>query len=565
MPVGVYVVDIPGSTRHGGVRHAGRRAAADDSCRTVAGSPAPGPYPRLGRHAKPGPPGAPALVVRQPPGPAPAAVEAGRAGPGPGLGGRGPRRRRRSVRGPRPARRARLGARRGRPDAGRQAAARSRGAGRRPRARAAGRALPPPPAPPREEVRGRAASCTPSARDRRAISHHYDVGNDFYELVLGPSMVYSCAYWDATRTARLEDAQRDKLDLVCRKLALKPGDAAARRRLRLGLAWPSTPPASTACSVVGVTLSAGAGRLRPQARRGGGAHRPGRDPGPGLPGRHGRAVRRDLLHRHGRTRRRRAVPASTPTTCTRLLKPGGRLLNHQIARRPRARRDRRTSVDEFIDAYVFPDGELAPIGTHRQPAGARPGSRCATSSRSASTTRSPCAAGSPTWRPTGRRRSGSPAPAGPASGGSTWPPPRSPSSATGIGVNQVLAVRTPGGGASGMPLRARESRPGRVDPDADEKGRRAPRRAAGPGPPVPRRRALLRLDRLQHVQPRGAAGRPQRGQDAHQRRPAPGRSRSGPRARPARSPGCSRPDGLADRPAEERAEADADHRAEDAR
>lgn len=66
-----------------------------------------------------------------------------------------------------------------------------------------------------------------------------------------------------------------------------------------------------------------------------------------------------------------------------LLKPGGRLLNHQIARRPE-KDESAYHVDEFIDAYVFPDGELAPLG--RTVATLEVASRPATSSRSASTT-----------------------------------------------------------------------------------------------------------------------------------------------------------------------------------
>lgn len=54
----------------------------------------------------------------------------------------------------------------------------------------------PPPPPPPEEVRRRSGALHTKRRDKEAISHHYDVGNDFYELVLGPSMVYSCAYWE---------------------------------------------------------------------------------------------------------------------------------------------------------------------------------------------------------------------------------------------------------------------------------------------------------------------------------------------------------------------------------
>ena len=80
--------------------------------------------------------------------------------------------------------------------------------------------VPLPPAPPPEEVR-RPGHLHTKRTDKRAISHHYDVGNDFYEIVLGPSMVYSCAYWPAPDTT-LETAQRDKLDLVCRMPGFRP-------------------------------------------------------------------------------------------------------------------------------------------------------------------------------------------------------------------------------------------------------------------------------------------------------------------------------------------------------
>ncbi len=77
-------------------------------------------------------------------------------------------------------------------------------------------ALGPEPAPPPEEAHvGRAGSRHSRLRDAAAISHHYDVGNDFYEIVLGPSMVYSCAVWESPDTG-LEAAQEAMLDLVCR-------------------------------------------------------------------------------------------------------------------------------------------------------------------------------------------------------------------------------------------------------------------------------------------------------------------------------------------------------------
>jgi cyclopropane-fatty-acyl-phospholipid synthase len=69
-------------------------------------------------------------------------------------------------------------------------------------------------------------------RDRDAVRHHYDVGNDFYALFLGRQMVYSCAYYP-TGTEDLDTAQELKLDHVCRKLRLKPGE----RLLDVGCGW----------------------------------------------------------------------------------------------------------------------------------------------------------------------------------------------------------------------------------------------------------------------------------------------------------------------------------------
>lgn len=72
-------------------------------------------------------------------------------------------------------------------------------------------------------------------RDKAAVSSHYDVGNDFYRDVLGPSMVYSCAYWSEDPDYSLERAQSAKLDLICRKLGLHEG----MRVLDLGCGWGS--------------------------------------------------------------------------------------------------------------------------------------------------------------------------------------------------------------------------------------------------------------------------------------------------------------------------------------
>ncbi len=87
--------------------------------------------------------------------------------------------------------------------------------------------LPPPPEEAR--LRGRRHS---RARDAAAIAHHYDVSNEFYRIVLGPSLTYSCALWDEGTTT-LELAQAAKHELICRKLGLEPG----MRLLDIGSGW----------------------------------------------------------------------------------------------------------------------------------------------------------------------------------------------------------------------------------------------------------------------------------------------------------------------------------------
>ncbi|MEU1120218.1 MULTISPECIES: cyclopropane-fatty-acyl-phospholipid synthase family protein [unclassified Streptomyces] len=217
-----------------------------------------------------------------------------------------------------------------------------------------------PPSPPPEEMRrhGRLHRHTKGS-DRQAISHHYDVGNDFYELVLGPSMVYSCAYWESP-DATLEGAQRDKLELVARKLALKPG----MRLLDVGCGWGSMAIHAArehGVSVVGVTLS------QEQA-----AYARKRIAEEGLTDRVEIRVQDYRDVRDGPYDAISSIGMAEHVGAERyleyahdlyaLLGPGGRLLNHQIARRPQTD-ESAYSVDEFIDAYVFPDGELAPLGS----------------------------------------------------------------------------------------------------------------------------------------------------------------------------------------------------------
>ncbi|MFH9726735.1 class I SAM-dependent methyltransferase [Streptomyces sp. NPDC017254] len=239
-------------------------------------------------------------------------------------------------------------------------------AARDPRLRAAAAALLriagplPPPQPPAEEMRGRSGGRHTRRRDKQAISHHYDVGNDFYELVLGPSMVYSCAYWASEGPdATLEDAQRDKLDLIARKLNLKEGD----RLLDVGCGWGSMALHAAreyGARVVGITLS------REQA-----AYARKRIADEGLTdlieirvqdyrdvsdGPYDAISSIGMAEHVGAVRYREYADILYG-----LLKPGGRLLNHQISRRPEPDEEA-YEVDPFIDAYVFPDGELAPMG-----------------------------------------------------------------------------------------------------------------------------------------------------------------------------------------------------------
>ena len=106
-------------------------------------------------------------------------------------------------------------------------------------------------------VRGRLHS---KLRDRRAISHHYDLSNEFYSLILDPSMAYSSGYWRSTDPScdpeyGLADAQRDKLDLVCQKVGLGPG----MRFLDVGCGWGSLSLHAAqhyGAQVTGVTIAA---------------------------------------------------------------------------------------------------------------------------------------------------------------------------------------------------------------------------------------------------------------------------------------------------------------------
>jgi cyclopropane-fatty-acyl-phospholipid synthase len=81
------------------------------------------------------------------------------------------------------------------------------------------------------EAQQRQVAASPE-RDRAAIQHHYDVGNDFYQLWLDPHLVYTCAHYE-TPDISLAEAQQAKLDLICRKLRLQPGETL----LDVGCGW----------------------------------------------------------------------------------------------------------------------------------------------------------------------------------------------------------------------------------------------------------------------------------------------------------------------------------------
>jgi cyclopropane-fatty-acyl-phospholipid synthase len=211
------------------------------------------------------------------------------------------------------------------------------------------------PHPPAVELRpqGRRHSIT---RDRRAVTHHYDVSNDFFALFLGPSMTYSCAYWRGGAET-LEEAQAAKHELVCTKLGLQAGD----RVLDVGCGWGAFAlhaAKAHGVKVTGITLS------EPQAVR---ARQRAEEEGVADLVEIRVADYRDLggetfdaIASVGMVEHVGAVNIDAyARTLAGLLEPGGRLLNHGIARL----RHGEPEAGPFSERFVFPDA--APLHLSR--------------------------------------------------------------------------------------------------------------------------------------------------------------------------------------------------------
>jgi cyclopropane-fatty-acyl-phospholipid synthase len=217
--------------------------------------------------------------------------------------------------------------------------------------RAVGVHRPPPPPPAELRPRGRLHTLR---RDAAAVRHHYDVSNEFFALFLDETMTYSCALFEEG-TETLEQAQEAKLELICAKLGLEPG----QRVLDIGCGWGSFPIYAArehGVSVLGITLS------EPQARLA--RERVGEA---GLEDRVEIEVRdyREL----GARRFDAAVSIGMvehvgeanideyARVIMRALEPGGTVLNHGIIRVPPEPKGVHRG-GAFSNRYVFPDGEL---------------------------------------------------------------------------------------------------------------------------------------------------------------------------------------------------------------
>jgi cyclopropane-fatty-acyl-phospholipid synthase len=213
--------------------------------------------------------------------------------------------------------------------------------------------VPPPPQEMLQHRRWAGGRRHTKGRDAKAISHHYDVSNTFYEWVLGPTMAYTCACYPS-EDASLEEAQVNKFDLVARKLGLREG----MRLLDVGCGWSGMVRHAAreyGVKAIGVTLSAQQAAWGQAAIEREGLsklaevrHLDYRD----VPETSFDAVSSIGLTEHIGQRQ---LPSYFAYLYSK-LKPGARLLNHCITRPDNIVPAHRTKG--FINRYVFPDGEL---------------------------------------------------------------------------------------------------------------------------------------------------------------------------------------------------------------
>ena len=200
-----------------------------------------------------------------------------------------------------------------------------------------------------------------AAANTRNVQHHYDVSNDFYRLFLDPEMVYSCGYFRDWQND-LATAQHDKLEMICRKLRLQPGE----RFLDVGCGW-----GALVCHAAqhhgvrahGVTLSAAQLALaQDKVKRLGLQDRITlelRDFND-LDGEFDKIASIGMFEHVGIANHARYF-----TAINRLLKPGGLYLHHAIARpAKRTEQDFRRRKPEYaaLTRYIFPGGELDHVG-----------------------------------------------------------------------------------------------------------------------------------------------------------------------------------------------------------
>lgn len=221
---------------------------------------------------------------------------------------------------------------------------------------------------PSQAYAGRVETHESRGRDNKGpVAFHYDLSNEFYALFLDPEMVYTCAYFP-TQDTTLEQAQVAKLDMVCRKLRLQPGD----RMLDVGSGWGGLlchAARHYGITGVGVTLAEEqAAYAREKIARLGLADRitillrDYRDlAGPEHDGRYDKIASVGMFEQVG-------IDNHLPyfRRMNTLLRPRGLLLNHSIARPAKgtdAQFRKRTSTEyRALTQYIFPGGELDHIG-----------------------------------------------------------------------------------------------------------------------------------------------------------------------------------------------------------